>query len=262
MRKKTALISLTTLLFFVITGQYFADIPAQFKQARTYEEERQYEQAEQIYWQIATDHPGTDDALKAQKNLVCLYIADDNQPWAQAALEQLLADFATHERLPDTIHAIAEESSELGKAGQARQLYQSVLASDPASGQAIWLHMGLAISDILLGNDNAAWTSIETLLSGFTADERCAEAVGQVAFCYRKLEEYENARMLYQHVVDSWPNKPRAIFSQRGIVLVSIALGDDAEAEAATEKLLSQFLQDEHLPEVVFTIAETYRGLE
>jgi len=83
-----------------------------------------------------------------------------------------------------------------------------------------------------------------------------------VAFCYRKLEEYENARTLYQHVVDNWPNKPRAIFSQRGIVLASIALGDDTEAEAATEKLLSQFSKDEHLPKVVSTIAETYRGLE
>ena len=262
MRKKTALISLTTLLFFVITGQCLADVVAQFEQAQTYEEQRQYEQAEQIYWQIATDHQGTDDALKAQKNLVCLYIADDNQPWAQAALGQLLADFAGHKRLPHTIHKIAEQCHESGIAGRAKELFQNTLPEQANSPQVIWLHMGLAISDILLGNDNAAWTSIETLLSDFTADERCVEAVGQVAFCYRKLEEYENARMLYQHVVDNWPNKPRAIFSQRGIVLVSIALGDSSEAEAATEKLLSQFSQDEHLPKVVSTIAETYRGLE
>jgi len=262
MRKKTALISLTTLLFFVITGQCLADVVAQFEQAQTYEEQRQYEQAEQIYWQIATDHPGTDDALKAQKNLVCLYIADDNQPWAQAALGQLLADFAGHKRLPHTIHKIAEQCHESGIAGRAKELFQNTLPEQANSPQVIWLHMGLAISDILLGNDNAAWTLIETLLSDFTADERCAEAVGQVAFCYRKLEEYENARTLYQHVVDNWPNKPRAIFSQRGIVLVSIALGDSSEAEAATEKLLSHFSQDEHLPKVVFTIAETYRGQE
>lgn len=262
MRKKTALISLTTLLFFVITGQCFADIPAQFEQAEKYKKTYQYDQAEQIYWQIATDHPGTDDALKAQKNLVCLYIADDNQPWAQAALGQLLADFAGHKRLPHTIHKIAEQCHESGIAGRAKELFQNTLPEQANSPQVIWLQMGLAISNVLLGNDNAAWTSIETLLSDFTADERCAEAVGQVAFCYRKLKQYENARTLYQHVVDNWPNKPRAIFSQRGIVLVSIALGDSSEAEAATEKLLSQFSQDEHLPKVVFTIAETYRGLE
>ena len=262
MRKKTALISLTTLLFFVITGQCFADIPAQFEQAEKYKKTYQYDQAEQIYWQIATDHPGTDDALKAQKNLVCLYIADDNQPWAQAALEQLLADFATHERLPHTIHAIAEESSELGKSGQARQLYQSVLASAPASDQAIWLQMGIGISNAYLGNDTGADAAIQELITRFSADSRVVEAVGQIAWSYRKQQEHEIARVLYQYVIDNWPDGERAIYSQRGIVLTSIALGEFSLAEAAIEKLLTQFSHHKDIAQLVSGIAKMYRDLE
>ncbi len=248
--------------FFAIECVSVADVVAQFKQARIDIKNGQYEQAEQIYWQIATDNPGTDDALKAQKNLVCLYIADDNQPWAQAALEQLLADFATHERLPHTIHAIAEESSELGKASTARQLYQSVLASDPASDQAIWLQMGIGISNAYLGNDTGADAAIQELITRFSADSRVLEAVGQIAWSYRKQQEHEIARVLYQYIIDIWPDGERAIYSQRGIVLTSIALGEFSRAEAATEKLLTQFSYHKDIAKLVSGIAKIYRGLE
>ena len=46
MRKKSAFISLTALLFFVITGQCFADdVEAQLQQAEAYKNDGQYEQA-------------------------------------------------------------------------------------------------------------------------------------------------------------------------------------------------------------------------
>ncbi len=248
---------LFSLLFSEIAGQCFADIPAQLQQAETYSKNGQYKQAEAIYKKIVTDY-----AFEAQKNLIVLYIVTNNRKQANAALGQLLANFAEHERLPHTIHEIAEQCNESGKAGKVRELYQHLLANQPNSAQAIWLQMGLTISNILLENDTGAWAEAGKLLVNFSADERCAEAVGQVAWSYRKLKQYENARTLYQHVVNSWPDRPRAIFSQRGIVLTSIALGDDTTAEAATQKLLRQFSQNEHMPEVVSKIGDTYLDLE
>lgn len=262
MSKKMLFILLITLLFFVIAGRCFADVVAQFKQAQIYIKNVQYEQAEQIYHQVLANHPGTYDALKAQKNLICFYIITDNQTQANAALGQLLANFAEHERLPHTIHEITEKCHESGKANKVRELYQHLLANQPNSAQAIWLQMGLAISNILLENDTGAWAETGKLVVNFSADERCAEAVGLVAWSYRKLKQYENARTLYQHVANNWPDRPRAIFSQRGIVLTSIALGDDTTAKAATQKLLRQFSQDEHMPEVVSKIGDTYLDLE
>ncbi|MBA7526310.1 Cell division coordinator CpoB [subsurface metagenome] len=200
--------------------------------------------------------------LTSQRDIVVSHIANNNQAQANGALGQLLAEFAGHERLPHTVHKIAEQCHESGTADRAKHLFQNALPEQAKSPQVIWLQMGLAISNILLENGNAAWTSIEHLLYDFSADDRCAEAVGQVAWCYRKLEEHENARTLYRHVVDNWPDKPRAIFSQRGIVFISLSVGNVTEAEAATEKLLSRFSQDEHLPKVVSTIAEKYQGLE
>ena len=70
---------ITSVLFgFLLSaaaGECLADASARFKQADDYKRNKQYEQAEAIYQQIVTDHPGTEDAFKAQKALVFLYFA-------------------------------------------------------------------------------------------------------------------------------------------------------------------------------------------
>ncbi|MHC4687862.1 MAG: tetratricopeptide repeat protein, partial [Planctomycetota bacterium] len=131
MCKKIPSILLIALLVFVTAGRCFADVSAQFEQAQTYERQGQYEQAEQIYQQIAADYPGSDDALTAQKSLTCLYIADDNQQQARAAFGKLLDEFAEHEKLPGTIHKIAERSHKSAKADEAILLYQHFMAIKP-----------------------------------------------------------------------------------------------------------------------------------
>ncbi|MHC4424458.1 MAG: tetratricopeptide repeat protein, partial [Planctomycetota bacterium] len=195
MCKKIPSIGLIALLVFVAGGRSFADVSAQFEQAETFEKQGQYEQAEQIYRQIAADYPGSDDALTAQKNLTCLYIADDNQEQAGAAFGKLLDEFAEHEKLPGAIHKIAEQSHKLAKADKAILLCQHFMAIKPE--QAIWLHMGMVISNIMLEDNDFAWAAVEKLLSDFSADRRCAEAIGQTAWTYRELKQYENARSLY-----------------------------------------------------------------
>ena len=127
MRKKTALISLTTLLFFVITGQCFADIPAQFEQAEKYKKTYQYDQAEAIYQQIITDYPGTDYVFQAQKNLAILYVAWDKQPEADGALQELLTNFSNHRDIAQAVHEIAGHCRWLKKYKQSKQLCQYVV---------------------------------------------------------------------------------------------------------------------------------------
>jgi len=110
------------------------------------------------------------------------------------------------------------------------------------------------------GNDTAADAAIEQLIRDYSADSRAAEGVGQTAWAYRKLQRHDRARVLYQYVVDNWPDNERAIFSQRGVVLTSIALDDQQKADSATEKLLTNFSHDKRLPKAIFDIVGAYRG--
>jgi hypothetical protein len=61
-------LALSGLLFSTMPPACFADAAAQLKQAETYKQNEQYEQAEAIYRDIVADYPGTDEAFKAQKS--------------------------------------------------------------------------------------------------------------------------------------------------------------------------------------------------
>jgi len=156
---------------------------------RIYKKAQKYRQLENLYNAVITTYPGTDDALRAQKYLIVLYITTDDQLQAQAALQKRLTDFATHERLSHTIRYIARQCSKLEKAEQAEQLFQSVLADQPNSDQAIWLHMGIAVVNALIEDDAGAEAAIQKLISQFSDDSRSAEAVRQIAWSYLKIRE-------------------------------------------------------------------------
>lgn len=253
---------LCVLLLSEMAGECFADASTQLEQAEKYRKKGQYEQAGALYEQILTGFPGTDYAFQAHRNLPGIYIAMDRQADSQAAFEEMLTDYAEHERLPHAVHEVVEKCSKLGKADKARQLCSDVLSDGPESSQAIWLQMGVAISNTHLGDNGAVDAAIQEIIANFSEDQRSAEAISQVAWSYRKLKEYKKAKHLHQYVVNNWPYKDRAIFSQRGIVLCNIALGDKKAAWSAVEKLFTDFSQDEHLAKAVSSIAESYRSLK
>ena len=188
--------------------------------------------------------------------LPCIYLATDQLPKAREAVLQLLARSAKHERLPHAIHEIVEQAEVLGKTLQAGQICQNILTAQPDHPQAIWLKMGIAVANAHLGDDQAVDAVLQDIIAHHAPDERAAEALGQTAWAYRKLAQPDKARKIYQYVVDNWPSKDRAIFSQRGIVLCSIAMNDQVAAAAGVQKLLTGFAGDAHLPETLAHIAE------
>jgi len=189
-----------------------------------------------------------------------MYVAWDRQSEAEAAFEKMLDEYSKHERLPHAIHEVAEECYKLGRADKGRQLCEAALGNRADSDQAVWVQMGVAISNNYCGNDMGVQTAFEQLVTDYAADERLAEAVGQMAWSCRKLKNYRRAVEFYQFVVDNCPDKERAIFSQRGVVLSHLSLGNKEAAWAAVGKLLSQFSRDENMAKVTSTVAEAYRN--
>jgi len=261
MVKKVIILSpvLLGILFLGSIGEQSPDAATQLQQAEAYKKAGSYQEALGIYQQVVLQNPGTEFAFQAQKNLVFLYIVTDQQPQAEAALRELLSGYSGHERLPHSIHEVIEQCVKPGKCLEARQLCQNLLSNPSLSNQAIWLQMGVALSNTYLGDDQALTVAVGSLIRGFSNDSRIAEAVDQVAWSCRKLQKYDKACLLYQYVVDNWPDNERVIFAQRGIVLSKLAVGDGKAAWAAIQKLVSEFSQNVHITEVVYHIAENYR---
>jgi len=259
--KRNRIVYLVGLLLPVLlaTQTALADTAADLKQAEGLFKARQYAQAEPIYRKILQSDPNSvEAAYQAGKMLPRILVATDRLLQAQEAIEQLLARSASHARLPHALHEILDQARTSGKTLQVGQIYESLLDARPEHPQAVWLKMGIAIANAHLGRDQAVESALADVIDHHKADDRSTEAFGQVAWAYRKLDQQDKARRVYQYVVDTWPKRDRTVFSQRGIVLCSIVLDDQPGAAAGVEKLLADYADSKYMAEIVRNIAAEY----
>lgn len=264
--KKIPFVPLTGLFLAVLSAGHaaVADVAGDLKQAEELYEAGQYAQAEQLYQTVITradpNRPEEAEmAFNARRKLPVLYLATDRQSQAQAAVRQLLARHADHERLPHAVREIVEQAKDADRALQAGQVYQSILAAQPEHPQAIWLKMGVAITNVHLDNDEAAESTLEDIIARHGGDQWAAEALAQTGWAYDKLKDYAKARPLYEYVADNWPDKPRAIYAHTALVRNCIYLKDKEAAQARLEQLVQRYGKDNDLPNVLTQIGRDYR---
>ena len=261
---KTLLITSVLFVFLLsaAAGQCFADASIQFKQANDYKQNKQYEQAEAIYQQIAVDYPGTDDAFQAQKNLVILYVLWSKQPQADAALQYLLVSFSGYKDIAQAVHDIAYQYRCVNKQQKANQIDQSVINNWPQSDYAVLGQMDLTKYYVDCRNDPNAEAAFDKLLANFSNSPLIARAVHDVAQHYRGSRKYDKANQLYQYVIDHWPEAEHAIQSQADLIKLHLALGDETAAQAAVDKLLADFTNNPLISRAVWDTAQLHRDLK
>jgi len=188
MSKKDFLLStvLYVVLFFGLTGEVVGDAAGQLEQANAYVEDKNYEQAEAIYRDIVTDHPGTDEAFQAEKNLAVLYITTGRYPAARQEVDTLLTDFADHPELPGEVYKIGDHYWDIGRYEDVKLLYEYIAEIHPDSDFAIKARTWVVDSDIRLGNDEAAQADIDVLIRDFAENAELPGMLWKLADYYRR----------------------------------------------------------------------------
>ena len=238
-----------------------ADPAQQLRQADGYARDGQFDRALALYRQVLAEQAGSQQAFESLRALVYLNAAIGETSEAEIYLTQMLGDFVDHQRLPHAVHEIVEKGAEYGALGQIRELYMAGLEDQMAPAQDIWLLMGVSISSGLMDDPNTVYDVMTQLTEDYGDDTRVTEAFGQMAWSHRKNQKYEQAKEVYQYVVDNWPERERAVFSQRGIILCELALGNTDAAWTAVEKLITDFADYPHASLAVKYVAEHYRDL-
>jgi len=254
-----AAIILTVGLVFGLVSDAPGGVSDQFNQAQIYQNDKQYDQAEQIYRQIIAQFPDSNDALEAQKQLTCLYLATNRQAEAAAALKELTAEFSGHKDIAQAVHDIAYQYRRINRQENANELDQYVIGAWPQSDYALLGQMDIAKYYVDQGNDPNAQAAIDKLLADFSDNPLTARAVHDVAQHYRWSGKYEKANRLYQYVVTNWPNAEHALWAQADLIKSYLALGDDPNAEAAVEKLLANFTANPLIARAVWDMGQFYR---
>jgi tetratricopeptide (TPR) repeat protein len=240
------------------------DIAGRYKQAG------KYTAARSIYSQIVQRYPDHWRARKARlrlANIEILSLVDSGAAQqALAAIDRLIVDFPGESDLPDLLYEVAGKFKAKEQYQQARDVYQRITQQYPDSPFADKARSDIPRMEVLSlihsGDDGAAQTAIEKLLTDLSEDQERAKTANWIGYQYRRREKYERACQFYQYVVDKWPLSDEGLSAQRNMVLCRIDLGDDASAQAGIQRLFTDLAGHDEKWEAVNRIAYRYRKLE
>ncbi len=221
-----------------------------------------YEEANQLYQHVVVNCPGTEHALWSQADLIKSYLALEDDPNAEAAVEGLLSDFSDNPLIARAVHDTGQHYRELKKYAQANRLYKHVVANCPGTEHALWSQADLIKSYLALGDDANAETAVEGLLGNFSDNPLIARAVWDTGQHYRELKKYAQAARLYRHIVTNYPDSEHALKAQMDLVKSYLALEDEANVETAIGGLLGNFSDNPLAARAVWEIGQHCRELK
>jgi tetratricopeptide (TPR) repeat protein len=196
--------------------------------------------------------------IQGQKQVIIGYIECDNSVSAAAAFDKLLTDYGKSDLVIPAVYEAAEKYREKAQHKSAVSAYKYVVDNFPISKQAVWAQRGLIVSSIAIGDTNSAQVETQNLINNYNNDPNIAQAVFEVADAYYWFGKNDNARQLYQKVIDTWPESGHSMWSQMGLAIAYIADGNEANADSATDKLISNYGNNKKLPEALFYIGARY----
>ena len=168
------------------------------------------------------------------------------------------------EPVPATLYAIAKRYDGLKKYEDAKGVCELILkrypGSAPASNAQIYLSKRNILSLIDAKDYTKAQAELDKLTTDFIAHPDLAEAMYAIAERYELPGKYEEARSLYEHIVQFYPDSPyvaKARYDDPEIYIFSlIASGKYTEAQEAIDKFVAQFGEHPALPGALYWFAK------
>jgi outer membrane protein assembly factor BamD (BamD/ComL family) len=230
--------------------------------ADQYYQFQRHQNADKLYQKIVEKWSGGEYAMWSQMHLAMSNVRDGNDAAAQAAADKLLADYSGQKEIAIAVCLIADSYHEQRKYEKADILYLHIVNNWPDTEHGMWSQMHLAMSNIRDGNDAAAQAATDKLIANCAGQKDIAKAVCQVADQYYQLQKHQQADKLYQKVVESWPKGEYAMWSQMHLAMSNIRDGNETAAQAAIDKLLTNYAGQENITEATCQIVDQYSQLQ
>lgn len=228
----------------IANAYYYAD---DFYKART------------LYQWIDQHDPG-DESIWVKHGLVITNLRLADYATAESLLEKLLSDYFKHSGIPVVLKETADTYFYYANDPlKARSLYKQILRDWPDSYEAMAAQRGLALTSIDLREPEAADTAVEKLSSDYSNHPQIAFALRELADRYfYYANEPSKACVLYERILQNWPDSPEAIDAQRGLAMAKVKMDDTEAANTAADKLLSDFEGQVDLAEKTAQILHEY----
>lgn len=267
MVKKVLFISVIFLflgitVFLGMTGEPLVDAAAQLEQANAYLEAEEYKQAEGVYKEIVQNYPDSDEAMKAQKKLAVLYINWEKDLEARQSLNKLLNDFSNHPDVTESVWEVCDAYLGSAKYKKAGEFFQYFLKNRPQDKNSIWFKAYLIRVKIAFEDFPAVEVLFQEMLAEYSVDDALlADVLINIGHSYFYAEQHKKAHELYSQAMDTGPDELDEMWAVMGLGMSNAALGNNAEADSAVERLVTDFSDRADVAMAVLCIADAYLTL-
>lgn len=233
-----------------------------------------YDKAKDLFQQVALQYPGSSVAGKAildvQKIIVLSLLESGKDSQAQESLNKMSSDFSGSPYMAEALYRIGRKCEWSGKYKLARDTYQQIVQQYPNSSDVDEVRMSVPRMNILFliesGEDGAAQAATQKMVSDFSDNPYLPEALYGIAEGHERAKKYQQAKAVYQQIVQQYPDSSRANKARLDIpkrdILSLIESGQDSAAEAAVDQMTAAFSGNSYLPEVLYRIATRYDELK
>jgi len=231
------------------------DIAVHYREIESY---KKYEMVKLFCQHILDNWPDSEWAIWAQSKIAVSNVILGEESSAEAAFNTLISNFSDHEHVAKAAYDVAHEYNLAGNYNKAERLYQRIINTWLPAKHMMWIHVDLAHSYIPRDNNAIARAAIDALVENISSHEFIPGALYDIAQHYERVNKYAKARQVYQEVVNKAPQDYYGMWSQMGVVLSSISFDDGPAAQAATDKLITDYSDNERLSDAVHAVAVQY----
>ena len=128
----------------------------------------------------------------------------------------------------------------------------------PGSDWAMWAEKDLATLAMYHGDDAAAEAAIGRLTANYADRKDTPAAFDFLGGYCLELKRHEKAEAVYQYLIKNYPNYELAPLAKAELAVVQIRQGNDPNAEAIFQDIMTRYVSHPRLVEAVNLIAEGY----
>jgi len=153
----------------------------------------------------------------------------------------------------------AEDNVKNTNYAEAEKIYRQIITDYPGTDYAYQAQKNLIMLYITTDNQPLADTAYQQLLANFSGHKDIAQAVHDIAYRYRCANKQDKANQIDQYVVETWSQSDCAVLAQMDLAKSYVNLGEMEGAEAAVNKLFTDFSGNALIARAVHDVAQQYR---
>ena len=203
--------------FNKLTGDYagYSGLPeAYYAIARRYESFANYNQARDLYQQIAQQFPDTEQGSRSRMHVITMDIfalLDSGQSSAaQAMTNSMVSEFSQDGSLAIMLLGIGEKYQSLEKYEDAVTVYQRLIQLFPENWRASQAQFKISTVGVLQliesGQYGAVQAAIDNLIAGFAQHADLPQSLYFIGRAYQRCGKDAEADVLYEKIIQDYPD--------------------------------------------------------